>query len=338
MKGSGCGPRDHQRRELRAVAAALPAEAGAPARPVRLADAERAQHARAALRGALAFGGDAAARAAAAKVRRPYPRRCGAGDLQRTRRREAHPRDLRRARRGDALRHGGLQAGGVLRARVSEAGHRQDRRHGAGVARHLHLRRRSARVLRAHDRAGVDGRGIPSEEESLAHRAAAQAGAAGRARRDRQPEARDFRAGRLSDGAESQQRTRNSSASRSIRRSRSWSQKGPATPDHLVFIKPVPMLGRDAAEYAKNYRAYFERHAAKGAEDHARSGAARGARSAARLRRRGARRARGGDHRGSLRPQHRRDPARRGAGRLERRRREPPVRHRVLGPRAGEGA
>ena len=40
-------------------------------------------------------------------------------------------------------------------------------------------------------------------------------------------------------------------------------QKGPATPDHLVFIKPVPMLGRDAADYAKSYRAYFERHAAK---------------------------------------------------------------------------
>jgi rhamnose utilization protein RhaD (predicted bifunctional aldolase and dehydrogenase)/NAD(P)-dependent dehydrogenase (short-subunit alcohol dehydrogenase family) len=40
-------------------------------------------------------------------------------------------------------------------------------------------------------------------------------------------------------------------------------QKGPATPDHLVFIKPVPMLGRDPADYAKNYRAYFERHAAK---------------------------------------------------------------------------
>jgi len=40
-------------------------------------------------------------------------------------------------------------------------------------------------------------------------------------------------------------------------------QKGPATPDHLVFIKPVPMLGRDAAEYAKTYRAYFERHAAR---------------------------------------------------------------------------
>jgi rhamnose utilization protein RhaD (predicted bifunctional aldolase and dehydrogenase)/NAD(P)-dependent dehydrogenase (short-subunit alcohol dehydrogenase family) len=38
------------------------------------------------------------------------------------------------------------------------------------------------------------------------------------------------------------------------------SQRGPATPDHLVFIKPAPMLGRDAAGYARAYRAYFERH------------------------------------------------------------------------------
>ena len=41
------------------------------------------------------------------------------------------------------------------------------------------------------------------------------------------------------------------------------SQKGPATPDHLLFIKPTPMLGRDPADYARSYRAYFERHAAK---------------------------------------------------------------------------
>ena len=41
------------------------------------------------------------------------------------------------------------------------------------------------------------------------------------------------------------------------------SQKGPATPDHLLFIKPTPMLGRDVAGYARSYCAYFERHAAK---------------------------------------------------------------------------
>src|SRR5207248_2672249 len=40
-------------------------------------------------------------------------------------------------------------------------------------------------------------------------------------------------------------------------------QQGPATPDHLLYTKPVPMLGRDVAAYAKRYRAYFERHAAR---------------------------------------------------------------------------
>ena len=41
------------------------------------------------------------------------------------------------------------------------------------------------------------------------------------------------------------------------------SQSGPATPDHLLYTKPWPMLGRDAPEYAKRYRDYFERHAGK---------------------------------------------------------------------------
>ena len=39
------------------------------------------------------------------------------------------------------------------------------------------------------------------------------------------------------------------------------SQQGPATPDHVLYTKPKPMLGRDAAAYAAQYRAYFERHA-----------------------------------------------------------------------------
>jgi rhamnose utilization protein RhaD (predicted bifunctional aldolase and dehydrogenase)/NAD(P)-dependent dehydrogenase (short-subunit alcohol dehydrogenase family) len=38
------------------------------------------------------------------------------------------------------------------------------------------------------------------------------------------------------------------------------SQQGPATPDHLLYTKPVPMLGRDAASFARKYREYFERH------------------------------------------------------------------------------
>jgi len=40
------------------------------------------------------------------------------------------------------------------------------------------------------------------------------------------------------------------------------SQQGPATPDHLLFTKPTPMIGRDAAAYARRYREYFERNAA----------------------------------------------------------------------------
>ncbi|HSA89696.1 MAG TPA: bifunctional aldolase/short-chain dehydrogenase [Burkholderiales bacterium] len=38
------------------------------------------------------------------------------------------------------------------------------------------------------------------------------------------------------------------------------SQQGPATPDHLLYTKPTPMIGRDAAAYARRYREYFERN------------------------------------------------------------------------------
>ncbi len=38
------------------------------------------------------------------------------------------------------------------------------------------------------------------------------------------------------------------------------SQSGPATPDHLLYTKPWPMLGRDAAAFAQRYRSYFEKH------------------------------------------------------------------------------
>ena len=39
------------------------------------------------------------------------------------------------------------------------------------------------------------------------------------------------------------------------------SQQGPATPDHAIRTKRVPMLGRDVEAYARSYRAYFEQHA-----------------------------------------------------------------------------
>jgi rhamnose utilization protein RhaD (predicted bifunctional aldolase and dehydrogenase)/NAD(P)-dependent dehydrogenase (short-subunit alcohol dehydrogenase family) len=39
------------------------------------------------------------------------------------------------------------------------------------------------------------------------------------------------------------------------------SQQGPATPDHALRTKRVPMLGRDIAAYAAAYCEYFDRHA-----------------------------------------------------------------------------
>ncbi|MBZ0091921.1 MAG: bifunctional aldolase/short-chain dehydrogenase [Sulfuricellaceae bacterium] len=38
------------------------------------------------------------------------------------------------------------------------------------------------------------------------------------------------------------------------------SQQGPATPDHVIRTKRLPMLGRDVEGYASDYRAYFETH------------------------------------------------------------------------------
>ncbi|MGE5638921.1 MAG: SDR family NAD(P)-dependent oxidoreductase, partial [Clostridia bacterium] len=42
------------------------------------------------------------------------------------------------------------------------------------------------------------------------------------------------------------------------------SQSGPATPDHLLYTKAVPMLGHDVAAYARQYRSYFERYVGTG--------------------------------------------------------------------------
>ena len=44
------------------------------------------------------------------------------------------------------------------------------------------------------------------------------------------------------------------------------SQQGPATPDHLLYTKPIPMLGRDVNAFAQKYREYFERHAPQAKE------------------------------------------------------------------------
>jgi len=44
------------------------------------------------------------------------------------------------------------------------------------------------------------------------------------------------------------------------------SQRGPATPDHILRTKRLPLLGRDVNGYAKSYREYFARHAPRAKE------------------------------------------------------------------------
>jgi rhamnose utilization protein RhaD (predicted bifunctional aldolase and dehydrogenase)/NAD(P)-dependent dehydrogenase (short-subunit alcohol dehydrogenase family) len=44
------------------------------------------------------------------------------------------------------------------------------------------------------------------------------------------------------------------------------SQQGPATPDHVIRTKRLPMLGRDVDGYAASYRAYFAKNAADARE------------------------------------------------------------------------
>ena len=44
------------------------------------------------------------------------------------------------------------------------------------------------------------------------------------------------------------------------------SQQGPATPDHVIRTKRVPMLGTDVGRYAEAYRRYFAEQAAKAGE------------------------------------------------------------------------
>src|SRR2546423_11927378 len=47
---------------------------------------------------------------------------------------------------------------------------------------------------------------------------------------------------------------------------REISQRGPATPDHILRTKRLPMIGRDVNEYAATYREYFARNAPRAKE------------------------------------------------------------------------
>ncbi|MFM7190496.1 MAG: bifunctional aldolase/short-chain dehydrogenase, partial [Microcystaceae cyanobacterium] len=42
--------------------------------------------------------------------------------------------------------------------------------------------------------------------------------------------------------------------------------QGPATPDHIIRTKRLPLIGRDLAQYVQNYQAYFAHHAPQAPE------------------------------------------------------------------------
>ena len=44
------------------------------------------------------------------------------------------------------------------------------------------------------------------------------------------------------------------------------SQRGPATPDHVIRTKPLPMLGRNVEYFSLNYKNYFDRNSKKAKE------------------------------------------------------------------------
>ena len=44
------------------------------------------------------------------------------------------------------------------------------------------------------------------------------------------------------------------------------SQGGPATPDHVIWTKPLPMLGRNVEAFSSGYRNYFDRNSKKAKE------------------------------------------------------------------------
>ena len=321
MKGSGWDLETIERAGLRAGAARLHAAAGDADRAVRPADGERARHAH---------------RCARARRRLRWRRCCTPCCRTSTSTTRTPTRCCRSPTRPTATSASatstatassvipyvmaGLRPRRVLRARVPEAGDQEHHRHGAALARRVLVRRRRARVLRAHDRAGVDGRATTWRRRrpgASACRAARAAGVQARGSGEAAP--RGIASRGLSAAAAGATTRRASSASRSIRTWRSISQGGPATPDH---VHPH-QAGADARDgtwtrLPLRYREYFEKNAKSAKEPKTMLDPAPrmaldpelGFAAFGRTRERRAHRRR------PLRAHHRRHPARRGARRL----------------------
>ena len=135
----------------------------------------------------------------------------------------------------------------------AEAGPEHDR-HGAAEPRHLLVRRHGARVLRAHDRrSSAWRRGVPAS--GRAPGSWRLPGRRARMRRIALRESRRLRreisrGGGLPDGPAPPHATPAASPSPAATTWRAISQQGPATPDHVIRTKRLPLLGRDVEAYA----------------------------------------------------------------------------------------
>ena len=253
--------------------------------------------------GAQSVGRDAAACLSAAQVRRPHPRHRGPEPGRPAGRRS----DLRRAVSTAA------SASCPTSCRASRSPRRAaevfeptpgGRGPDPAQARHLHLRRKCARSLRAHDRTGDARRRAAARQPqggvrdrrncrsrwrppSRSRRSCA-APAASRTRRPKAPGAR------LDPGIP--QRATASSISSTATELARYSQAGVVTPDHTIRTKNWPLIvaapasrqargiqrngTREAvADFVAHYKDYFARNNARVRrhQDHARSAAARGA-------------------------------------------------------------
>ena len=148
------------------------------------------------------------------------------------------------------------------------------------------------RILRAHDRAGELAEEYLGRTRRLVPSRARRCTSAAQPlrRQARGACARDIAAAAGDPMVMRRHPDARTLAVRAPRRRRQPSPQGPATPDHVIRTKRVPMIGRDVGGYASAYRAYFDAHAPRceGAEDDARPGAARRPRSRAGHVRRGA--------------------------------------------------
>ena len=204
VKGSGWDLETIEAAGFAPVPLGAHAEARHAAGAVRPADGQRARTHMLRARRALAFGRDASCTPCCrtSSSTTPTPTRCSRSPTRPTARSASARSTATRVVVIPYVMAGLRPRRATARASSRSRPANEHHRHGAALARHLLLRRRRARVLRAHDRAGVDGRGATSQkQERLAPRSVrAKPASAPSARRSPSLRRAISRRSRASDG------------------------------------------------------------------------------------------------------------------------------------------